>query len=300
MANTKIVVAAVAVAFIAMSLFGAVAADGEEAVSNEIVPYEDGYFQFCNFDQIVEYELNQIYITDPDIIEYLTGEIKVMLKELYFGIFGEELDIDSFAMVVNYTGTDTHVTIPGTVTDSGKTYVVYGIEDRMFFENSNIESVVMADSILYVGSHAFDKCYSLTSVTLSKNLLVIRDNAFSKCSIEKIVVPETVMAIDYGFVAECFSLKTIEFLGENIYFAENALNVFFSDDTKVSVISPNNWVGKYVAENPAVAGGEEGMKNLDFGDIPKEPVNNATAIVILIVAVVAVAAVGYVLYTGKK
>ncbi|MDE6484562.1 MAG: leucine-rich repeat protein [Duncaniella sp.] len=90
------------------------------------------------------------------------------------------------------------VIIPETVTDSdsGTTYTVTSIADKVFQSNKVIESVVMPNSITTMGSSCFYYCSSLSSVQLSTSLTAISISAFYGCSaLTYIEIPEGVSTI---------------------------------------------------------------------------------------------------------
>ncbi|MDE5829784.1 MAG: leucine-rich repeat protein [Duncaniella sp.] len=90
------------------------------------------------------------------------------------------------------------VVIPETVTDpdSGTTYTVTSIADRVFQSNTVIESVVMPNTITSVGNSCFSSCSALASCQLSTSLTEIADYTFQSCTnLTYIRIPEGVTTI---------------------------------------------------------------------------------------------------------
>ncbi|MBD5250358.1 MAG: leucine-rich repeat protein [Barnesiella sp.] len=90
------------------------------------------------------------------------------------------------------------VVIPETVTDpdSGTTYTVTSIADKVFQNNTVIESVVMPNTITSVGNSCFSSCSALASCQLSESLTEIADYTFYSCGkLTYIQIPEGVTAI---------------------------------------------------------------------------------------------------------
>lgn len=87
---------------------------------------------------------------------------------------------------------------------------VTGIDQRAFWYNINIESVIMPDSITLIGESAFFGCSSLSEVKLSAGLKRLCNRAFYDCSsLKSIVIPDGVTTIEeYTFVS-CSSLENI-------------------------------------------------------------------------------------------
>lgn len=87
------------------------------------------------------------------------------------------------------------------------------------FENTNLNSVFIPDSVLTINANAFAYS-SLLSITFneSSNLEVIRTGAFRNTKIESITIPGKVIAIHYGAFAYT-KLDSVTFLeGENELF----------------------------------------------------------------------------------
>lgn len=91
---------------------------------------------------------------------------------------------------------------------------VTGIADQAF-QNSNITSVVIPDSVVAIGENAFLDCASLTSVKLSERLdggneqYTIGHNAFRQCtSLTSIDIPEIVNRMGESVFRSCTSLTS--------------------------------------------------------------------------------------------
>lgn len=87
--------------------------------------------------------------------------------------------------------------------------VITKIADGAFFENENIEGILIPDSISEIGEQAFANCENLSEVILSSNLISLPMSVFYGTAIEGVVIPESVQSIgEYAF-ADCHSLKEI-------------------------------------------------------------------------------------------
>ena len=73
------------------------------------------------------------------------------------------------------------VTIPSSVTYSGKTYSVTSIGEVTFYECSGLTSVVIPNSVTSIGNYAFKSCSGLTSVEIPNSVTSIGEYAFYKC-----------------------------------------------------------------------------------------------------------------------
>jgi len=84
---------------------------------------------------------------------------------------------DDFSSYSNeYTGS---VTIPESVTYSGKTYSVTSIDGYAFWGCTGLTSVTIGNSVTEIGRSAFYGCTGLTSVTIPNSVTSIGDGAFS-------------------------------------------------------------------------------------------------------------------------
>ena len=73
------------------------------------------------------------------------------------------------------------VTIPSTVTYSGKTYTVTSIEPNTFM-GCKLTSINLSNTITTIGSRAFQDCNGLTSLTLPEGVTIIEGYAFAGCT----------------------------------------------------------------------------------------------------------------------
>ena len=159
--------------------------------------------------QGVEVDLSQITITISSLTE-ITG-------------FEFDLNNDNFASVTDYTGSDTTVTIPTSIsvveTTDGETkyyegsqYTVTSVGGRAFITNTTITNVVFPDTLQTIGYYAFQGCSNLSTINLGglENLTSIGDSAFQGCtSLTEINIPDSVTYIDGASFENCTSLTEI-------------------------------------------------------------------------------------------
>ncbi len=112
--------------------------------------------------------------------------------------------------VGSYVGDDTALSIPQTVEYEGKTYSVIGISDNAF-KYCEFESVVIPETVTYIGESAFEYCRYLTSINVPEGVTKISDSTFRGCfDLTEIKIPETVKYIgDFAF-CNCSSLTEIK------------------------------------------------------------------------------------------
>ena len=74
-----------------------------------------------------------------------------------------------------------NIVIPSSVDYNGVTYSVISIRMYAFRGQTALHSVVMPNTITFIGSSAFSDCTTLTSVTIGSGLTAIGSSAFSNC-----------------------------------------------------------------------------------------------------------------------
>lgn len=103
--------------------------------------------------------------------------------------------------------TETKITIPDTI--DGKTVVKVG--DNAF-AYSNVEEIVLPETVTEIGASAFSCCTSLKSVTLGSGVTVLGDDLFNNCSaLTNIQLPDGVTEIPYGAFSGCSMLESFNF-----------------------------------------------------------------------------------------
>jgi len=75
---------------------------------------------------------------------------------------------------------------------------------------SDITSVKLPDSLLFINESAFSDCEKLTEITLPSKLKVISGNAFDSCiSLTEVTVPASVKTVGYNAFANCTNLESL-------------------------------------------------------------------------------------------
>ena len=161
----------------------------------------------------------------------------------------------------NKTITTKNVVIPVTVEYEGKAYTVTSIKNEAFAKNKNIETVIIEANFAEsgYGTHAFNECSNLKTVTLPSTMVKIpnrwfrmctalesinfpygmtsiEDCAFWKCtSLLSIDLPSTITAVGEKAFEECSSLKTVksasQVLGNRMFYACKAVETMELSNT---------------------------------------------------------------------
>lgn len=141
---------------------------------------------------------------------------------------------------------------------------VTAIGDNAFYDNRNITSLSIPDSITTIGSWAFSGCMSIdkivipdsvttmkneafygcrdtTSITIGKGLTVLEDRVFSFTGIKTIDIPENIKELKWGVFFDCYRLEKIEIpanvtvIGYGVFAECQALKTVVFPDTVTSL-----------------------------------------------------------------
>ena len=146
---------------------------------------------------------------------------------LKFSITSEE---PAECMLFEYVGAPVNVTIPSTVTFSGKEFAVTYIGSLAFENCSSLTSIEIPNSVTSIGDHAFGECSSLTSIEIPNSVTSIGSSTFYNCSsLTSIEIPNSVTYIGSSAFSSCSSLTSIEIpssvtsIGENVFYGCSSL-----------------------------------------------------------------------------
>ncbi len=169
-----------------------------------------------------------------DVREDITLEAYyVITTDKYEFEFNEE---DSTATLKKYNATNVDLIIYSQVCDGTNVYDVTDISSSVFyktniesvvlpdtlvsigtysFANTNISEIVIPDSVTYIADAAFQNCKNLTNVTLSENLTELTGNLFAYSGLTEIIIPSNVQTINTFVFQGCSSLTTVTFSNDS-------------------------------------------------------------------------------------
>ena len=98
-------------------------------------------------------------------------------------------------------------------TDGREEILKYGILEipaKAYYENKNIVSVVLPNSVKIIGKSAFDGCTGLASISMSSSLITIDGGAFYSCSsLVNVRIPDKITSIRGYAFGNCINLISI-------------------------------------------------------------------------------------------
>ena len=105
-----------------------------------------------------------------------------------------------------------NIEIPEFVDYGNKTYKVVAIGDHAFnersYKRSELESIIIPNSVIRIGQSAFYCCGGLLSIDLPNSLEIIDNNAFAEClNLKSIEIPNSVKQIGSWAFHNCYMLQ---------------------------------------------------------------------------------------------
>ena len=155
--------------------------------------------------------------------------------------------LDENEKTISFCGLDMgkQVMIPETIETGDKTFTVVQIAPETFM-NSDIETVQVPKSVVFIGKHAFCGCKSLLNVTFENGsgLNDMDDFAFAESSIQQFVCPNSLIRIPFY----CFAfshLQEIDF-GEHSQLEAMAGDAFAKSQlVSITIPSSVEKIGSY-------------------------------------------------------
>ncbi len=139
-------------------------------------------------------------------------------------------------VLTGYTGSETNITIPTTVTT---------ISAGAFNGNTSIISITMGNNVTTIGSGAFMGCTSLETITLSNTITTIPDNCFNGCeSLSSIAIPSSVTTIGSRAFYGCTALYSVEIPAAVTSIASDAFE-YCNNLVNITVSSSNTAYSSY-------------------------------------------------------
>jgi len=110
-----------------------------------------------------------------------------------------------------------HLVIPEKVVEKGLTYTVTRIDNEtteegkgVFASTSDIQSVIVPNTVTTIGADAFWSCMNLQEISLGNSLTTIGDNAFQYCAaLRSISLPNTLTTVGNHFLCHCNQIEAL-------------------------------------------------------------------------------------------
>lgn len=162
--------------------------------------------------------------------------------------------------VKEYTGNDTNITLPSTVTYSGKEYQVTAVGSNVLKKLAGTEEIVFTVTIpegyTSIAGNAFQNCYGLKSINVPGSITKIQYNAFEGCknlasvtfangssnltfgntvflnctSLNSVTLPARLNDLGAGIFQGCTSLSELSIAADNAAYLMQDGNIYAKSD----------------------------------------------------------------------
>ena len=142
------------------------------------------------------------------LVPLTVGAVEVEINGLWYNVDTS----GSTAQVIKYKSSEYtgNISIPNSVTYSGKSYSVTSIGQSAFEYCFGLTSITLPNSVTSIGDGAFSGCEYLSSINIPNSLTFIGEGAFYHCSaLSSIIIPNGVTSISSYTFGECHGLTSI-------------------------------------------------------------------------------------------
>ena len=109
-----------------------------------------------------------------------------------------------FGYIFGYTTTSGSSSVSGATCQYGKGDYYY-----YYYIPTSLKTVILSDSVTYIGESAFCNCSGLKSVTIPDSVTYIGESAFRCSGLTSVTIPDSVTSIGERAFYNCFSLTSI-------------------------------------------------------------------------------------------
>ena len=139
--------------------------------------------------------------------------------------------------IMRYNGSSSHITIPSSLDGKRVTRLSETFRSSTY-DNSNIVSVTIPNTVTRIESNTFSCCNNLNYVSIPNSVLLIGEDVFGGCtSLRSIEIPDSVVTIDEGAFLGCTNLESIT-MGSGVTLIGS--NAFRECTSLRSITIPNN------------------------------------------------------------
>ncbi len=163
------------------------------------------------------------------------------------GEYEYRINDDNTATITKYLGSGGDVTIPDAL--DGHTVTEIGIGYHSFYGAfdgcTRLTSVIIPDSVITIGDHAFYCCTGLTSVTIGNNVTTIDDYSFCGCTgLTSVIIPNSVTKLGQYAFDGCIGLTSFTVSANNPNYSSKDGVLFNKNQTKL-IEYPQGKSGSY-------------------------------------------------------
>ena len=122
-----------------------------------------------------------------------------------YGDFEYTLEDDYTCTITGYNGTASNITIPSTIYG----YKVCKVGEKAFYEDLDIRSVSIPNTVTAIEEHAFQNCSYLSKVTFPTKLQYVGTCSFSGTALQSVVLPNGTKELNQSAFSGCEKLTSV-------------------------------------------------------------------------------------------
>ena len=132
----------------------------------------------------------------------------------------------------------------------------YCIADRALYDQKEVTSLTLPESVEYIGSGAFTACTKLTDAVLPKHISELGTSLFNMSGIKRVTLPENLMEINKYMFSNCRELEEITLpeglasIGINAFYGCSQLDVINNTDALTSIDGSAFLNSKWLNDQP--------------------------------------------------
>ena len=180
-------------------------------------------------------------------VEYTPDAYDIQVDGIYYNVNATDLTCNVAKKVDDpYFG---EIIIPKTINYKSKELKVTGIESFAFYKCAGLTSVVIPNSVTYIGDHAFNGCSELEKIEI--NCPTISDCFNSISSIEEIIIGDSVTSIEDCAFSGCSGLtsltmgSSITSIGDDAFYDCLEIESIYLMATTPPYVGHNNFTDKH-------------------------------------------------------
>ncbi len=108
-----------------------------------------------------------------------------------------------------------------------------------------IKKVIIGEGITRIGKDAFFSCSNLEEVVIPESVVKIDGFAFRSPALKQVFLPAGVKEIDHSSFRSCKNLERIDVSPDNLCFASDSFGVVYTKDMTMLLIAPAGLTGSY-------------------------------------------------------
>lgn len=163
------------------------------------------------------------YSEDHENYGGYSSEVNIVIPSQINGVTVKAIGDRAFGAISNVES----IVIPDTVETIGE----------YAFVDNNMKTITLPDSINSIGKGAFLRCRSLTEITIPKNVTTIDYETFRNCTnLTNVILPEGLTTIKSAAFRSCTSLKSIVIPSSVTSIASNGYGAFGSCTNLTSIV----------------------------------------------------------------